>query len=385
MTITTVAGLPYWATTAGTGYTAPGRLTLPTTMDRSSLVSGAFIANRRTSGLLPGWTPSMLTPVPPNSSGQIPIKDPGPYENKIFWGTVLMQSPTMPVFRNCAFPGKDPRTATSATGVIKAYGSGYYQWWAEDCLLDAGLWMDPTVQRPDGAAPIDFKTWNRAVATRVNGLHGGRGTLLRCEVTRVGDTVQSVQTPADASDTSFTRIKHSWLHGNAYYLGADYASLGLPADGNHADGFQFSTGQHFYIEGNLIGGPRDTTGFETYNPATNPDGASFNSGDDAFNAGIMVSQGGTQPPSSLQLLGDIEITKNIFWGGKYCINHPQSSTRPNPFTTFAAHDNLYVRRADGRYVIRNAAFADRYWNERVIDLDGFGGFTVGELITFTNG
>lgn len=393
MSPTAVVGVTYFATP--TGWMAKGRETLPITADRSGLVSGTFIPNRLTSGLLPGYTPATLPNVVGTGSA-INITTPGPYRDTLFWGTVNMKSPVMPEFYNCAFAGPNPLAGTGATGCIKA-DSTMFQWYAEDCLIDAGLWKDPTVVQPGLSGPMDFATWNRAVASHINGWHGGRGTLLRCEVKNVGDNVQSVQTMLSGSDTAFTLIRHSWLHGNAYYMAADWAAAGVQSDGNHADGFQFSTGQNFEIDGCLIGGVRDTTGYDIYNASTNPGGVSYNTGDDPFNAGIMVSQGGSTPPSSLQLLGNIEIHHSFFWGGKYGINHPQSDTRPNDFASFSCHDNLFVRRNDGtgngalqidgnyaRYVNRDIEFVSLYANNRVADVNPDGTFDVGELIVYKN-
>jgi hypothetical protein len=381
MSVEAIVGVPYFATSAG--WVANRRPTLPTNSDRESLVLGAYIPDDSTTGLLPEWTPARLTPMGNGTS--VTITGPGPYENILFWGTVNMKSPTLPVFRNCAFAGPNPLAGSAATGCIKCFGAGFYQWYAEDCLIDPGLWRDPTVTRPDGSAMLSWSAWNKAVAGHVNGVHGGRGTLLRCNVRNTGDNVQSTQRMNDAADPGFTWIEGSWLHGNLYYLAADAVASGFPSDGNHADNFQFHTGSHFTLIGNRIGGPRDASGYGIYDPDTNPSGVSYNTGDDAFNAGIMVSQGGATPPTSLELLQDIEMHHNFFEGGKYGINHPQSSTRPNDFATYSCHDNYFIRRADGKYVIRNAAFSSRYVNNRVVDVNGSGGFTVAELIPYTNG
>lgn len=372
-----------------TGWYARGRPPLPINVDRESLVLGEYIPSEFTAGLLPGWTPQMLEPVfPPGSSGNINITSPGPHRNKIFWGTVLMKSPEEAVFENCAFPGMDVRDRTTATGVIKAYGDGYYQWRAEDCLFDPGLWRDPDLfpsGRADGKTPItDFMLWNELTARFMNAVHGGRMTLRRCIVQNGADIIHSVQGMSTVSDPWYTLVEGCILRRATYYNAADAQAKGLKADGNHADIIQFNTGRRFTFRGNLIGGVRDVTGYSIYNPSTNPTGVSYNTGEDAFTSGVMLKQ--QVGIDDLRRLRDILFEKNFFQGGQYCINHPQSSTLPNTYENTSIRDNYFIRRDDGRYVIRNPGFAGIYENNLIVDLDGVGGFTVSDdEITYTNG
>lgn len=383
MSVEAVAGVLYQSTP--TGWVARGRPTLPITTDRNALVAGEYIPGPLTAGLLPGWTPQMLTPVYPGTSGQITISGPGPYENLIFWGTVLMRSTQMPVFRNCAFAGRNPAERPSA--VIKCYGTGYYQWYAEDCLINPGLWMDPDVTRPDGLPAMDFPTWNRAAAG-INGMHGGRGTLLRSEIVYAADSAQLTQMWGGDADTSFTLIEGCWLHRNAFYWAADWSAAGVQSDGNHADNVQFSYGRNFTLRGNKIGGHRDETGYALYDPTDRPDGVSYNSGDDAKTSGIMLAQGSyTSSNAEQRLLKNILIEKNFFEGGRYGINLVNNSSYPNDWVSngLVIRDNFHVRRSDGRYVIRPASYSGVFSNGRIVDVDEFGNFEIGEPVTYTNG
>lgn len=381
------AGMLYEA--RATGWHARGRPVVPLSVDRAALVLGTYIpVEGVTAGLLPGWTPSMLTPVfPTSSAGTIKISTPGPHRNMLFWGQVLMQSTTPPVFENCAFAGRDPRDLTSTSSTVKAYGSGFYQWQAEDCLFDPGLWRDPALfgaGRGDGKTPmLDFMQWSELVARFVNTVHGGRCTIQRSILQNGSDILHSTQSMLSADDPAFTLVEGSIVRRAAYYNAADAVSKGLRTDGNHADLLQFNAGRRFTFRGNLFGGVRDTTGYDIYNATTNPTGVSYNSGDDAFTSGVMLKQ--QVSTDDLRRLRDILFEKNFFQGGQYCINHPQSSTLPNDFENTIIRDNYFVRRDDGRYVIRNSAFSSCYSNNRVIDLDGSGGFTVAEPITIANG
>lgn len=355
----------------GGGNVSPGR---------DNLVLGAYIPSASTAGLLPGWAPADLTPVYPSGAATyISITSPGPYENKIFWGEVRMQSSITPVFKNCAFAGRDPVGYTTLQGLIKCYGTGYYQFTLEDCLIDGGLWLDPTVVRPGGAAPTDLQTWRRQMAYTA-GLHGGRATMRRCEIKNVQDSVNWVQTKIDTSDTSFMLMEGCWVHKNVYYWGEDWTAT---TDGSHSDSFQTNTGSNLTLRGNMFGGVRDMTGYNTFQGYGSGTPSSYNSGDDAWNAGLMLKQ--EVDNGDLRRIENVLIEKNFYQSGEFCINHAYTSTRPNMFTTTQIKDNYFIRRTDSHYIIRHSNFASCYSNNRVVDLDGNGGFTVAELAPINNG
>ena len=109
----------------------------------------------------------------------------------------------------------------------------------------------------------------------------------------------------------------------------------------------------------------------------------YNSGDDAKNAILMLKQEVSN--DELDRIENVLIEKNFFQGGVYCINHSFSESRPNLFETTQIRDNYFVRRGNGRYVIRHTDFADCYSNNRIIDLTDDRGFVVGEPIGYQNG
>jgi hypothetical protein len=392
MTGTAINGALYFASPPS-NWISPGRETIAETPDRSALVLGTYIPDHTTCGLLPGWTINDLTPVyPSGSTGQITITTPGPYRNMVFWGEVNMKSPTEPLFVNCAFPGMDPRDSPAA--VIKCYGTGFYQFRLEDCLVDAGIWKDPTINFPPGKSAIPtFLQWDQKVCN-INGIHGGRFTALRCELVNVGDSWSQTQAMTGPTDTSFGKIEQSWMHGNAYYFAADWATVGVQSDGNHADNVQITRGRNITIRGNRIGGHRDEAGYAIY-PA-DPSGFSYNAGDDAWNSGIIFTQQVGNDDNNR--IGNVLVELNFFEGGKYGINMPYSTTYPHLFVDTSVVNNYFVRRNDGtgngalqvdgnyaRYVTRTSTLAHCFDNNRVIDTDGLGNFTVGELIVYKNG
>ncbi len=353
-----------------------------TTPDRDSLVLGSYIPDATTSGLLNGWTPADLTPVYPSGSNTyVSITGPGPYENKIFWGEIRMQSPVKPVFRNCVFAGKDPTNYGSydgsgnfygnLSGVIRCYGPTYYHFELIDCLIDPGLWMDPSVTRPGNAAPTDLTLWRRHLSAST-AIHGGKVTLKRVEIKNVQDGINWVQAKASTNDPEFTLLEGCWIHKNVYY---DYDDWVNTADGAHSDGFQFNIGSNLTIRGCKIGGTRDTVGYTSW-PA-------YNSGDDAWNSEFMIKQEVNN--DDLNRIENVLIEKNFIEGGFYGINHSYGADRPNMFTTTQIKDNYFVRRSDNKYVIRHANYTSRYSNNRIVDVNPDGTFAVGSSINYTNG
>lgn len=345
---------------------AGGKLTLE---EREELVLGEYIPGPTTTGLLPGWAPEDLEPVyPPGTQHHINVTDPGPHENKIFWGEVRIQAPA--VFRNCMFAGMDPAAYDGATGVIRCFGSGVPQWEAHDCVVDPGLWRDPTVTRPGGAAATDLATWRRGLAW-TTGVYGGSCTLVRCEITNVQDGFGLIQGKEDTEDPSFTKIEGCWIHRMIFYRGEGWHQ----PEGTHSDVIQTHIGSNLTLRGNMLGGARDEAGYEA-DPG-------YNSGDDAKNAALMLKQEVSN--DELDRIQDVSIEKNFWQGGVFCINHAFSEGRPNMFESTRIRDNFFVRRANGQYVIRHANFVDCYSNNRVIDLTEDGGFVVGEAIDYHNG
>lgn len=392
MTVEIIQGPTYSPLNTGSWY-APGRPASGVNFDRAQLVPGTYMANNPlTTGLLPGWSVYDLEPLNPPTAGatQRTFSVGGVVENKLIWGAALARCATLDLkFRNCAIAGWP-----GAQAAVKCYGTGYYQFEMEDCLIDHGLWMDPDLARPNGMAPLTYDEWHRSAAN-MNGMHGGRVTMRRTEIRRVSDSFSGTQTMRSADDNDFTLEEGNWYHENAYYFAADWAALGLQSDGNHADNKQVTTGHHHTARGNYYGGFRNEAGYVIY--PNDPEGISTNLGDDAWNSGIIFTQ--QVNTDDFHRISDVLIEKNIFEGGKYCINHPQvsASVGTNDFHDTVVRDNLFVRRNDGvgngalqtdgnyaRYVNRYIGYASSYSNNRVIDPDGLGGYTLGEPIVYKN-
>lgn len=383
-----IPGAYYQATP--TGWVARGRPTLPINIDREALVLGAYIPGPGTAGLLPGWTPAMLDPVYADSAGNITITGPGPYENKLFWGTLNMKSPTPPVFRNCATAGRRPylyasldangfivansEVSGSVAGLIKCFGTGFHPWVMTDSLIAGDLWLDASLNPPGGAVPL--WDWRRLMAFSA-GVHGGWMTLQRCEIRNVQDGWSMNQTRTSVDDMRTSVVQGNWWHSGVYYFGPDWVNT---TDGPHADGNQTNTGGDALIEGNAYGGAVDTTGYLA-TPYKWNSGASF------YNADFMLKQ--EVDDGDLRRIRNLRIRKNFLWPmlgpTAYSINHFFVTSRPGGFTEGCdVTENYLVRDAREQYINRSSEFAALYSGNRVIDVNPDRTFTIGELAPINN-
>lgn len=397
-------GVAFYRDSTSQSWLAPARAALPDLVapatSRSNPDRGQYVPNDPLyTGLLPGWTPAMLDPVYPttsggayNPTGYINITSPGPYVNKIFWGQVRMASSTLPVFRNCVFAGHEPSWLPSSVyGSIQCYGTSGRQWLVEDSLIDDGMWMRTDVPSIPHT-PFDFSTW-QINKRRSVGVHGGRGTLRRTEVRNVQDgwnsaaniTVEGNSIYEDA----FTAIEDCWFHDGMYYR--DINVMPTLHEGTHCDAFQTGVGRNYSIVGTYFGGRRDPAGYGAYfnGAAVDPSDPAYgsygyNSGDDFWNSCFQIKQ--ETDTTRKNLVTNFQVEECFFEGGTYCINMTTTpglldSTDGESFV----RNNYFIRRTDSKYVIRKDEYADLFTNNRIVDLDGAGGFAVGAAINYTRG
>lgn len=352
-----------------------------TLAEREALVFGDYIPNETNTGLLPGWTISMLDRVVPSTGYHVSLS-PGLYENKLFWCEVRIPNngTAAVIFRNCVFAGYDPdaigdntsggsQPGRDASQGIQCYGNNIFQWEVYDSRFDASLWFDASNNPPGGA-----RTRNMSYKLRsTSGIRGGSGTVRRCEITNVQDGISIIQSAVNDADASFLTIEGNWIHKIIFYKGNGHHQ----PEGTHSDGIQFHTGRNITIRGNRIGGPYDPHGY-----AQNP---SYNSGDDVYNAGIMLQQ--EVSSANNVRLENILIEKNVFEGGRsggYNINHSYKYTTNHATTKI--RDNWFILRNPTHYVIRPSAWANRYENNKVATwiVEGVS-FSAGSEIYYKNG
>lgn len=304
----------------------------PFMVGRDGLVAGVDKPTAQTTGVHDGVE---LTPVYPPAGQYVIALSPGTYENQMFWGQVRPQQSSNAneyVFRNCWFAGADFNWSnydTNLTGLVFCGPSSsnlQSHLVFVDCTFNPKVWFDGHPLRPAGWTPSAEAPARQA---QTAGVHGGNFELRRCEIVNAQDGVNYVGT-----NVSSCLVELSWIHGN--YFRNDWYG---PSDGRcHSDAFQFNVGSNVTLRGNILGGHRDMTGYRTW-----PGG--YNSGDDAWNAAIMLKQ--ERSNTTVDKIENVLIEKNWIYGGTAGINFPYNPSHPNTFSTTIIRDNRFGARGSG--------------------------------------
>lgn len=297
---------------------ARGRDPLQGRVSRDGLLWGTYEPSFATTGLI--RPDAIMEEVPPGTNGYVSLSEPY-YENKIFLGPVVPKIPNI-VAVNCIGTGGDPNVSNTGGPCIQNYGSNPLMITFIDCLLDPGYWW--TVKGRTTRRRSQF------------GVHGGMFRLIRCEVTNVEDGVNHVGRSSGDPWSNETLVESCLFH-HANYVNA----VDAPDDGqSHNDAFQFNTGKNIIIRGNKFGGMRDMTGYRTW-----PGG--YNSGDDFWNACLMIKQEVNSDPSYSGYIENVMIESNFLSGGTASINHASSTGSLQTWATTTVRNNrIYARGSD---------------------------------------
>lgn len=377
---TRVLGSGAWKRYARTALTS-GTDTKLSRAERAALAASStltYIPNANTTGLLPGWELSTLTPV---GDGNPIVLGTTAHANKIFWGQVNPSSTSGSSMSNCAIAGPRPDLSIddSTGGLRVTNGTTIKQWTATDCVFNSLLWTMPELNPPGGAWDIDEALF---LLRNTIAIRGGRGTITNCEITNFQDGahIAPIWNAGDTNATNFTKFTHCWIHKILFYKGAGHNQ----PEGTHSDGIQFHYGRNTTIEFSLLGGQVDPVGY-----AADP---SYNSGEGAYNSLVMLQQ--ELNNTDTYRVENVDINECILWSGSpegYCINHHYDSStsshpeRENLMTGSTIRNNKFVQRGDGHYVIRNPVYSPLYSNNSIIIPDGNGSWSTVGPVTFTNG
>ncbi len=303
------------------------------TQSRESLTRGAYMPSASTTGPLPG---TVFTNIEANSSGYISLTTANATYNGVrFWGQVRCQAPGI-TFTNCMFHSGWAISGDYGS-CVKSYGSGYYHWVAENCKFDPSAWTT------DRGYPA-ISSSNYAIT---RGVWGGNFTMRWCEIVNCEDGVNSVQSNV-APDVSgdpgsprpdglpVTDMDRCWVHKCTYVNGPPYSDTGQSGGSPHCDAFQFNTGSHIYIRGCMLGGVRDTSGYQVW-----PGG--YNAGEDWSNSAIMLQQEADN--TAANWIDDVLIEKNFLAGGVAVVNVNYKNT--NTLSGVTIRDNRLFRRKSG--------------------------------------
>ena len=312
-----------------------GALTRLTTAQRNALVYGQYKPDATNTGPVPEvtltqhGTPSTSTDFVVTANNQI-------VENLEIWGSVNLQKFTNVLIRNCIIHG----TLNRGVGTSHVYGSN-------NDLRGATITDTAFVGRPV-TVPASYNGVPNPDAGNVNlanewvgGIGGANFTVLRTEMRNVSDAIGL------NSQLGNVTAKGNWIHDG--WMNEWTAAQGTPSGGparyypyassssyyTHVDGVQFHRGKHYTFVGNRIGGRR-VVGKHHATPSQK---TQINSGDDMYNAAMMIKQEVDNTPANK--LEHITIDRNWFEGGASTINMPYG--RDNRFETLYFTNNRFTR------------------------------------------
>lgn len=310
-------------------------------VDRDALVPGTYVPGPATAGVRPS---TVLTDIEkePQYPNYIDLEAPGlgadpeilangvpigslsaGIHGYRFWGSVRFRSPGI-VARECVFAGPDPALVPggiNASSCIQCYGNFPDHFEVIDCTISPLPWVAERGRTPNA---------------RIMGFQGGNFTARRCEI--IGTDAISYQGPNGSAQTAhdaYALIEANWMHFGIYQN--DFYPPGADDGQSHNDAFQTTFGKNITLNGNLMGGHRDVSGYLVW-----PNG--YNAGDDFWNAGIMLQQ--ATGMNDTYLIENVTITNNWIAGGTASINHPFHASMPNRFPDTVISDNKILLRED---------------------------------------
>ncbi|MEJ7604393.1 MAG: discoidin domain-containing protein [Kofleriaceae bacterium] len=323
-----------------------GALTKLTTAQRNALVYGQYKPDATNTGPVPEvtlsqyGTPSTSTDFLVTANNQI-------VENLEIWGRVDLRSFTNVLVRNCIIHG----TLNRGVGSGHVFGSSNDLRGAT--ILDTALVGRPVtvpasyngVPNPDAGNVNLANEW-------VGGVTGSNFTVLRTEIRNTSDGIGL------NSQLGNVTAKGTWIHDGWFNEWTE--EQGSPSGGparyypyssgspryTHVDGVQFHRGKHYTFVGNRIGGKR-VIGAHNATPSQK---SQINSGDDMYNAAMMIKQ--EVDNTAANKLEHILIDRNWFEGGAATINITWG--RDNRFETLSFTNNKFARSTWGSqwYILR---------------------------------
>jgi F5/8 type C domain len=334
-----------WASV--TEFEVGGGATKLTKAQRDALVYGNYKPSAASVGPVPEVTLAQLG-TPSTSTDFVVTENNQVVENLEIWGGVNLGSFSNVTVRNCIIHG----TLTRGSGTGHVFGSGNNLRGAT--IIDSALVGRPvTVPASYNGVPNpDAGNVNRANEW-VGGVLGGNFTVLRTEIANTSDGIGLI------SQLGNVTVKGSWIHDgwmNEWPESQASPSSGTPkyypySSGTlhytHVDGIQFHRGKNYTVVGNRIGGKR-VIGSHNVTPSEK---TQINSGDDMYNAALMIKQ--EVDDTAANKIENVLIDRNWFEGGASTIN--LSYARSNRFDTLTLSNNRFTRSTWGAqwYILRD--------------------------------
>lgn len=318
-----------------------------TTAQRDALVYGSYKPGPSTVGPVAEVTlsqfgaPSTSTDFNVTANNQV-------VQNLEIWGRVNLGSFTGVTIKNCIIHGTLLRGSDTAHVIAQG-----------DDLRGATILDSALVGRPvtvpasfDGVANPDAGNVNLANEW-VGGIRGGNYTVLRTEIRNTSDGLSLT------SQVGKVTAKGCWIHDGWFneWTPAQHTPSGGPAHYypystgtehyTHVDGIQFHRGRDYTFVGNRIGGSR-VPGAHNVTPSQK---AAINSGDDMYNAALMIKQ--EVDATAANKIERVLIDRNWLEGGSATVNITWGNN--NHFETVTLSNNRFPRSTWGAqlYVLRS--------------------------------
>lgn len=335
-----------WASVTELAVTG-GPRTTTTTAERDALVYGEYQPTAATVGPVAEVTLAQFG-TPATSTNFVVSRDGQIVENLEIWGSVDLGTFRNVVVRNCIIHG----TLARGVGTSHVFGRN-------NDLRGARIQDSALVGRPV-TVPASYNGVPNPDAGRVNranewvgGLGGANFTVLRTEIRNTSDGIGLT------SQLGNVTVKGSWIHDG--WFNEWPASQASPSSGTakyypystgtqhytHVDGIQFHRGKNYTIVGNRIGGKR----VRGAHNATPSERDAINSGDDNYNAALMIKQ--EVDATAANKLEHILIDRNWLEGSAATVNITWG--RNNRFETLTFSNNKFPRSTwgDQWYILRS--------------------------------
>lgn len=334
-----------WASV--TEFEVGGGATKLTRAQRDALVYGNYKPSAASVGPVPEITLTQYGS-PTTSTDFVVTANNQVVQNLEIWGGVDLKSFSNVTVRNCIIHG----TLNRGSGTGHVFGAGNNLRGAT--IIDSALVGRPVtvpasyngIANPDAGKVNLANEW-------VSGVLGANFTVLRTEITNTSDAISLV------SPLGNVTVKGSWIHDGWMNEWGD--SQASPSSGTpryypysagtihytHVDGVQFHRGKNYVFVGNVIGGKR-VKGEHNATPSQKPQ---INSGDDMYNAAMMIKQ--EVDDTAANKIENVLIDRNWFAGGSATINITWG--RNNRFETLTFSNNKFPRSTwgDQWYILRS--------------------------------
>lgn len=308
--------------------------------ERDQLTYGDYKPSAATVGPVPEATLTLVG-TPSTSTDVIATANNQVIQNLEIWGRIDLKSYSGVTIRDCIIHG--PLARKESSHIIGTSNDLRGATIIDSALVGRSVTVPASyndVPNPDAGKVNQANEW-------VAGVSGANFTLLRTEIRNVVDGLSLNSAIGNVS------AKGNWIHEGwmnewtAEQGGKDHYYPRQGSDYTYADAIQFHRGRNYTIVGNVLGGVR-VPGNHHASPSEKD---LINSGDDMFNAALMIKQEVDDTPANK--LEIVLIDRNWILGGRATVN--MSYSKRNNLSTVELTNNRFVKSTWGQqyYIMRS--------------------------------